>query len=124
MQIALIWVAAFVAIFMPVISDVFALGIWIYLVWYIQKKQIDVINNQADPATADRLIKRLKVSLAVGGLSIILFIIAAIAHNVIYGMTGTEEIVFLITASLAHIAFVITIAAGLVIFLQVRQNHT
>ena len=121
-QILIIGVAVFMALFLPVISDVFALGAWIYMVWNIWKKQINVFDNQVEPGNAKRLIKRLKTYLTVAGFSFILFVTGAIVHNVLYGLTDTEDIVFLIIASVAHVLFILATAISLVLFLKARQQ--
>jgi hypothetical protein len=123
LQIVIIVVAAFMAFFMPVISDVIALVAWIYIVWNVWKKRTIEFDNQMEPENAGRLIRRLKAYLTVAGFSFVLFVTGAIVHNVLYGMTGTEDIVFLLLAIVAHVVFILATAVGLVLFLKARQHN-
>ena len=95
------------AIFAIGISDLLALGIWLYLVWMVWKKKASLFNNQEEAATAIKLLKRLKILLLIAGVAFAAFIIWALRHNIQPGVPETEKTVSLLIALVAHLVFVV-----------------
>jgi len=109
-----------VALLQPLISGLLALVVWTYLIWMIRKRKNNVFNNQTEPETAERLLARLKMFLLVAGISFLIFVVSAIAHNAIHGLYDIEETVFFFVALVALFVFVLSTAGGLIIFLKGR----
>ena len=95
---------------------------WIYLVWMIRKKKINLFHDQVEPKIAERRLKMLKAFLLVAGISFAVFIIGIILHNTLYGLFGKEELVFFFIAISALYVFDIATIGGLVIFLKGRRK--
>jgi hypothetical protein len=98
--------------------------VWIYLVWMVWKKKTNIFHDQVEPKIAERRLKMLKAFLLVAGISFAVFIVGVILHNVLYGLSGTEEHVFFIIAIVALWVFIIATVGGLVIFLKGRRKTT
>jgi hypothetical protein len=96
--------------------------VWIYLVWMVWKKKTNIFHDQVEPKIAERRLKMLKAFLLVAGISFAVFIVGVILHNVLYGLSGTEEHVFFIIAIVALWVFIIATVGGLVIFLKGRRE--
>jgi len=101
---------------------VLAIAAWIYLVLRVRKKKTSIFHDQMEPILAEMRLKRLKTSLIVAGFSFPVFIVAAIVHNVLYGLSEIELTVTLIIALLALWVFILATTNGLVIFLKGRQK--
>ena len=112
------------AIFAIGISDLLALGIWLYLVWKVWNKKANMFNNQVEAATAKKLLKRLKILLLIAGIAFAAFIFWAVRHNVQPGVPEAEKTVSLVIALVAHVVFVVATAAGLAEFLEGRRRAT
>ena len=121
-KILILLIGIIAALFMVVISDLLALGIWIYIVWMIWKQQTNIFDSQLEPEKAKRLLIRLKRYLMIAGFSFLAFIILVIVHNALDGLSKTEEIITLIIAFVAHLVFVITTVISLNIFLNGRSK--
>lgn len=111
-------------LFQPLIIGLLALVVWVYLMWIVRKQKNNIFNDQIEPNIAQKLLKRLKVFLIVGGFSFLLFMIGAVVHNVLYGLTEVEEPVSFIIALVALFVFVLATVGALVIFLKGRQEIT
>ncbi len=96
--------------------------VWIYLVWMVWKKKTNIFHDQVEPKLAERRLKRLKAFLLVAGISFAVFIVGVILHNVLYGLSETEEPVSFIIALVAIWVFIIATIGGLVIFLKGRRE--
>ncbi|MFC2047017.1 hypothetical protein ACFLTK_01910 [Chloroflexota bacterium] len=103
------------------IIEVALVGVWIYLVRIVRKKKTSLFHDQ-ELKLAERRYKRLKISLLVGGISLVVGIIGVIGHNAIYGLFKIEEPVFFFIAILAIGVFFIATIGGLVIFLKGRRK--
>ena len=104
------------------ISAILAAGVWIYLVRMIQKQKNSEFNDQMEPIITEWHLKRLKAFLIVAGFSFLVFIVGAIVHNVLHGLSEIEEPVSLIISLVAGLVFVLATAGGMVIFLKGRQQ--
>ena len=104
------------------ISAILAAGVWIYLVRMIQKQKNSEFNDQMEPSITEWHLKRLKAFLIVAGFSFLVFIVGAIVHNVLHGLSEIEEPVSLIISLVAGLVFVLATAGGMVIFLKGRQK--
>ena len=105
------------------IIEVALVGVWTYLVWMVQKKKMNLFDDQVEPKLAEKRYKRLKTFLLVGGISLVVGIIGFIGHNVIYGLFEIEEPVFFSIAILGIGVFYISTIGGLVIFLKGRREQ-
>ena len=113
-----------VTLFNPLMSAILALGVWIYLVVMYRRQKKRNINDQMDPGIAEWHSRRLKAFLIVAGFSFLAFVAGAILHNVLHGMSETEETAFLIIALVASFVFVAATAGGVAMFLKGRQKAT
>jgi Ca2+/Na+ antiporter len=110
--------------FNPLISLVLAAGVWIYLVMMVRKQKDSVLNDQMEPTVTEWHSSRLKALLIVAGFSFLVFIVAAIEHNVSNDPSEIESTVSLIIALVALWVFVIATAAGMVLFVRGRRRTT
>ena len=113
-----------VAAFNPLIGGILAAGIWIYLFRMVRKQKNSVSNGQMEPKISEWYLKWLKTFLIVAALTFLVFVVGAIVHNVIHGISGIEESIFFIIALVAYVILVVATAGGLVVFLKGRQKTT
>jgi hypothetical protein len=111
-----------VTVLNPLIPGIFAVGVWIYLFRMVRKQKNSVINDQMESKISEWHLKRLKAFLIVAGFSFLVFIVGAIVHNVLHGLSEIEESTFFIIALVALLVFIVATAGGLVIFLKGRQK--
>ena len=97
---------------------------WIWLVWMVRKKKTKIFHDQMEPKLAERRLKRLKIFLLVGGISLGVFIISAVVYNVIGGLLDIEEPVSFFIALLGGLVLFIANIGSLVIFLTGRRKPT
>jgi len=98
--------------------------VWIYLVFMVRKKKINLFDDQVEPKLAERRYKILKAFLLAAGISFAVGIVGVILHNALYGLSEIEEPVsFSIGISALGVFFIATIG-GLVIFLKGRRKTT
>jgi len=98
--------------------------VWIYLVFMVRKKKINLFDDQVEPKLAERRYKMLKAFLLAAGISFAVGIVGVILHNALYGLSKIEEPVsFFIGISALGVFFIATIG-GLVIFLKGRRKTT
>ena len=98
------------------------IGSWIYLAWMAWKRKTQIFHEQMEPKIAEKRLKMLKTSLLVAGISLVVGIIGAILHNVLYGINETEEPVSFSIAIIGLFGFVIATIGALVIFLERRRK--
>ena len=111
-----------VTVINPLIMGILAAGVWIYLVMmYRKQKNID-INDQMGLIISESHMKRMKAFLIVTAFSFFVFIVGAVVHNVLHGLYGIEDLVFLIVSIVALIVFVVTTAGALFVFLKGRYK--
>jgi hypothetical protein len=113
-----------VTVLNPLISGIFAVGAWIYLVRMVRKQENSVFNDQMEQRIAKRHLKRIKAFLIVAGLSFLVFVLGAIVHSAIHGLSEIEVTVSFFIALVALLVFIAATAAGMVIFLKARQKTT
>jgi hypothetical protein len=113
-----------VTIFNPPISSLLAVGIWIYIVITVRKQKKSVLNVQMEPKYLELHLQRLNALLMVAGLSFVVFIIGAIMHNILHGLSDEKGTVALFITLVAYLVFVLATAGGLVLFLKERQKTT
>jgi hypothetical protein len=107
-----------VTIINPLVSGIFAAGVWIYLVGVVRKQKNSVLNGRMTPILNEWHFNWLKTFLIVAGLSFPVFLVFAVAHNVL-----EEDSLSLIVALLALWVLVISTAGGLIMFLRGRQKE-
>lgn len=112
-----LWIV--VTIFNPLISGILAVGVWIYLVGAVRKQKDSVFNDHMTPFLTERHFNWLKTLLIISGISFLVFIVFAIAHNVL-----EEEFFSLVIALVAVWVLVLSTAGGLVLFLSGRQKYS
>ena len=123
--IGTIVVLGIAALIFMITSVAFALiVVWVYLVWMVRKKKANLFHDQVEPKIAERRLKRLKAFLLVAAISFAVGIVGIIVHNVLYGLSETEEIVSFIIALAALWLFILATGGGLVIFLKGRRKTT
>jgi hypothetical protein len=111
-----------VTVFNPLISGIFAVGVWIYLVRMIRKQKNGVFNDQIEQEKTKWHVKRLKALLIVAGLSFLVFVFGSIMHNVLHGVSEREETVYFLIALVALFVFIAATAGGMAIFLKARKK--
>ena len=107
-----------------VLSAILAAGVWIYLVRMVRKQKTSELNDQMEPIITEWHLKRLKAFLTVAGFGFLVFILGAIVHNVLHGLSEIEEPIFLLISLVAVFVFVLATAGGMVLFLTGRQKTT
>jgi hypothetical protein len=112
-----------VTVFNPPVSGILAAGVWIYLVRLVRKQGQTGLDEQMEPRMTERYLKRLKVFLGVAGVSFLVFVVGAIAHNALRGLSEMEQTVSFLVALVALWVFVAATAGGMVMFLQERQSR-
>ena len=113
------------------------IGVWIYLAWMVRKKKNKIFHYQMEPESAERRLKTLKIFLRVGGISLVVGILSAVLHNVVYMLfihfagedfwerTGIgDEPVFFIITILAIFVWIIATIGGLIVFILGRRKPT
>ena len=98
------------------------IGAWIYLLWMVLKKKTKIFPDQMESKLAESRLKRMKVFLLVGGISLAVGIVGVIMHNVLYARSGEEEAIFFFIALVGLLIFIIATIGSLVIFLIGRRN--
>ena len=97
---------------------------WICLVWMVRKKKTKIFHEQMEPKLAERRLKWLKTFLLVGGISLAMFIVGAVLHNVLSALLEKEEEVSFFIAILGGLVLFIANIGSLVIFLTGRRKPT
>jgi drug/metabolite transporter (DMT)-like permease len=123
-RVIVVFVIAAAIFFLGSALVVPALAVWIYLVFVVWKKKISLFRDQMEPKLAERRYKMLKAFLLIAGISLAGGIVGIVVHNVLYGLSETEEPVFFSIAISALLVFIIATVGGLVIFLKLRPDFT
>jgi len=110
------------AFFMIMLTTGAAIAAWIYLVYMIRKKKTKIFHDQMEPKIVKRRYKMLKAFLLVAAISLAGGIVGGIAHNVIYGLSETEELVSFFIALAALWLFILATGGGLFIFIKGRRK--
>ena len=110
------------AFFMVMLITGAAIAVWVYLVVMMRRNGTKIFHEQMAPELVKKRYKMLKTSLWVGVLSIAAGIVGVVVHNVVYGLTETEELVFFLIALSALWLFTIATGAGLFIYIRGRQK--
>ncbi len=101
-----------VTVLNPLMSVVLAVGVWIYMVRMVSKNEDTVVRHHMKT--------RIRTSLIVAAVSFVLFLVGTIVHNVLSGLTGSEEAVFLLVSLFASCVFVVSTAGGMALLLKER----
>ena len=109
--IAVVFVGA-VTVSNPLMSVVLAVGVWIYVARMVSKNENTVVSHH--------LKTRIKTFLIVAAVSFVLFLVGAIVHNVLSGLSETEEAVFLLVSLFASGVVVVSTAGSMALFLKER----
>jgi hypothetical protein len=113
-----------VTVLNPLISGICAVAVWIYLVRMVRKQKNSVFNDQMEQEITKWHLKRLKAFLIVAGFSFLVFVFGSIVHNVLHGLSETEETVSLFIALVALLVFIAATAGGMVVFLRARKKRS
>lgn len=81
---------------------------WICLLWAFRKRGTRIFHDQMEPETAEKRLRWLKRLLLIGGISLGMFVIGVVVHNVLYGVMDREE----------SVSFFVAVLGGLVLFLS------
>ncbi len=123
--VALVVVAAIIRpMFIWWIFWVALIVVWVYLVWMVRKKKTKIFHDQMEPELAERRLKWLKTFLLGGGISLAMFIVGTILHNVLSALLEKEEEVTFFIAILGGLVLFIANIGSLVIFLTGRRKPT
>lgn len=98
----------------PLMSVILGVGVWIYMARMVSKEENIVVSNHMKT--------KIKTFLMVAAVSFLLFLAAAIVHNVLSGLAETEEAVFLLVSLFASLVFVVSTAGGMALFLKEGQK--
>jgi hypothetical protein len=107
--------------FLPIAGAL--VGFWIYMVWMVWKKKVNLFRDQMEPKLAERHLKKLKTLLLVAGISLATFIVNLVLQVVIFKPEEEGPVAFFI-ALFSIVLFVTATIYGLVIFLQGRRKTT
>ena len=108
------------AMFIPAVLGVALVGVWIYLVYVVRKKKISLFHDQMEPELAERRLRKLKIFLRVGGISLVVGIVGVIVHNALHALSEVCEPVSFGFTLVGFLVFVIATIGALVIFLMGR----
>jgi len=99
------------------------IAVWIYLVWMVWKKKINIFHDQMEPKSAERHLKWLKTCLLVGGMSWAMIWISILLGAYIFHLPEEAmDNVFYIAVSFHVVSSMATIG-GFVIFLKGRRKQ-
>jgi len=105
-----------------IIQGLLAVATWIYLVVMVRKKKISLFHDQTEPTLAENRLSRLKVFLKISGITFLVAFAGIILHNVLSGLSDTEEPVSFFIGVGALWIFIILSAVCLGIFLKGQQK--
>ena len=108
------WIGPFVLV---------SLLVWPYLVWTVLKKKTHIFSDQIEPWLAEMYLKKLKTSLLIAGISLVVGIVGVVMHNVLYAMNEIEESFFFWIAIIGLFAFFWVTIYGFYIFLKGRRKQ-
>jgi hypothetical protein len=97
-----------------------AIAAWVYLVWIVWRKKTKIFSGQMEPKLAERLLKWLKASILVAGISLMVGIVSFIVGVIILGYE--EEAAIFYIALFSVLLFIIGNVSGLVIILKGRRK--
>ena len=103
-----------------VLGALVLIGVWLYLQYSIRQTETD---NKA-AAFADSLVKRLKIFLAISGISLVVGVIGIILHNALYGLSEIEEPASFLIAIVGLFLFVVVTIGCLIAYLINRGKIT
>ncbi len=109
------------------VIEVTLMGVWIYLVWMVRKKKINLFHDQVEPKLAERRLKILKAFLLVAGISfavLIVLMVGVVLYNAVYGMSEIADAVAHYIGFSSLGVFDVATIGGLVIFLKGRRKTT
>ncbi|MFC1977657.1 hypothetical protein ACFLWS_05285 [Chloroflexota bacterium] len=109
---------------MVVLIAAISAGIWMYLVFMVRIKKVNLFHGQVEPKIAERRLKMLKAFLLVAGISFAVFIVGVVLHNALYALYEKEEPVFFFIAIFSVVPLAVGTIGGLVIFLIGRRKTT
>ena len=98
------------------------MGVWVCLAWMVRKKKTRVFNDQMEPERAEKRLKWLKKLLLVGGIAFVMFVVGAVGHNVIFGVSGKEEEVFFGIGMLGGFVLLLTNIGSSIVFLAGQRK--
>jgi hypothetical protein len=98
-------------------------GTWIYMLWMVLRKKVEIFHDQMDPEVSRRRYKILKVSLLAAGVLLLLGIIGAVGHNAIYAVKEIEEPVFFSIAIVGLFGFIIATVSGWIFYFIGRKTE-
>ena len=110
---------AFVGPMLPMGAAIVA---WVYLVWIVWKKKTKIFSDQMEPKLAERLLKWLKASILVAGISLVVGIVSFIVGVIVLGYEE-EAVIFYIALS-SVLLFIIGNVSSLVILFKGRRKTT
>jgi hypothetical protein len=100
------------------------LSVWICFGWIVWKKNTSLFHDQIEPELAERLLRRLKVSMLSGGILLLTaFVILFLGIIALTNTLEAEEALTLVAWSLGLLCF-ISIISSMVIFLKGRRKPT
>ena len=104
------------------ILGIIAAGAWIYLFRMVRKQKNSVFNDQMESKISEWHLKRINAFLIVAVFSFLVFVVGAVGHNVLHGLSEKEDSVFFIISLVALLVFIVATASGLFTFLKGRQK--
>lgn len=122
--IGVIVVAGIAAAFLMIpLTTLAAIVIWIFLVWNIRKKGINLFDEHIEPELVARRCRLMKTALIVAAISFIGGITGTVLHNVLYAVAEEEDAVTFIIALSTLWLFILATGGGLVIYLTGQRNQ-
>ena len=100
------------------------LAVWMFFGWMVWKKKTSLFHDQMEPELAERLLRRLKIFMLLGGISLLIaFVILFLGIIALADTLEVEEALTLVAWSLGLLCF-ISIISSLVTFLKGRRKTT
>lgn len=97
---------------------------WVCLIWIVRKKRTKIFHEEMETKSAERHLKWLKSFLLAGGISLVIFIVGAVLHNVLYAMLNREEEITFFISFLGGLALLISNIGSIIILLTGLRKPT
>jgi hypothetical protein len=97
---------------------------WICLTWIVRKKKTKIFHEEMEIKSAERRLKWLKSLLLVGGISLAIFIVGTVLHNVLFALLDKEEEITFFIAVLGGVVLLISNISSIFILITGLRKTT
>ena len=99
------------------------IAVWVFFGWMVWKKETSLFHDQMEPELAERLLRRLKIFILLGGIVLLIAFVILFLGIALANTLKEEETFTLVGWSLGLLVF-ISIINSLVIFFRGRRKPT